>query len=223
MAAALAISFPDPPAFGFSLRGTRCWRHTRSSPGAAVCRAHGGACPQMNILLPFQSSPASPLGSGSCWTGGGRCWGGRLDSYCWFANYKPKSHLTVSPLHSLDSLGPKQVGALLVQKARQAVSTAQGGCSRDGERSHPAPKTPPPAQAGGRAGRSCALWGPSSGNAALPRSGSGHVLLTATPRVGFVPVQVNETNKQLGNMETMRAPASSAELYQASGFYLEEM
>lgn len=45
--------------------------------------------------------------------------------------------------------------------------------------------------------------GTRAGNAALPRSGDGHVLLTTTPRVVFVPVQVNETNKQLGNMETM--------------------
>jgi len=64
--------------------------------------------------------------------------------------------------------------------------------------------------------------GAGAGTAAWPRSGDGHVLLTATPRAVFVLLQGNETNKQLGNMETMRATSSPAELHQARGFYLEE-
>lgn len=64
--------------------------------------------------------------------------------------------------------------------------------------------------------------GAGAGTAAWPRSGDGHVLLTATPRAVFVLLQGNETNKQLGNMETMRATSSPVELHQASGFYLEE-
>lgn len=115
-----------------------------SSPDAATCKARGGACLQRNILLLFQSSPsASSLGSGSCWVGSGRCWDTRLDSHCYFADFKFQKAISLSPLcHPFNNIGPEQVGAFVSQKARQIVlerSITQGGCSRGRDWVHTLP------------------------------------------------------------------------------------